>query len=121
MESINNQLYCDLCNCGVSCKERFLVDSHRNTSKHQKALGSRFENLILQAWQTFLRSSDTDFVEKVIKALLFAAIPLYKLNNTHIKNLFRDIGHRLPYETTCRPTALQLSEYEILVITNTFL
>ena len=28
----------------------------------------------------------------------------------HIKNLFRDIGHRLPSETTCRRTALQLSE-----------
>ena len=28
----------------------------------------------------------------------------------HINNLFRDIGHRLPSETTCRRTALQLSE-----------
>ena len=48
MESINNQLYCNLCNCAVSCNKRFLVDSHRNTgtSKHQKALGSRSENLI---------------------------------------------------------------------------
>ena len=35
--------------------------------------------------QTFLRSSDTDFVEKVTKAFLSADIPLYKLNNTHIK------------------------------------
>ena len=46
MESINNQLYCNLCNCAVSCNKRFLVDSHQNTSKHQKALGSRSENLI---------------------------------------------------------------------------
>ena len=46
MESINNQLYCDLCNYAVSCNKRFLVDSHRNTSKHQRALGSRSENLI---------------------------------------------------------------------------
>ena len=58
----------------------------------------------------FLRSSDTDFVEKVTKAFLSADILLYKLNYTHIKNLFRDIGHRLPSETTCRRTALQLSE-----------
>ena len=28
----------------------------------------------------------------------------------HIKNLFRDTGHRLPCETTCRQTSLQLSE-----------
>ena len=25
MESINNQLYCNLCNCAVSCNKRFLV------------------------------------------------------------------------------------------------
>ena len=46
MESINNPLYCNLGSCAVSCNKRFLVDSHRNTSKHQKALGSRSENLI---------------------------------------------------------------------------
>ena len=62
MESINNQLYCNLCNCAVSYHKHFLVDSHQNTSKHQKALGSRSENLILQTSQTFLRSSDIDFV-----------------------------------------------------------
>ena len=87
-------------NCAVSCNKRFLVDSHRNTSKHQKALGSRSEDLIPQTLQTFLKSSDTDFVEKVTKAFLSPDIPLYKFNNTHIKNLFRDIGHRLPSETT---------------------
>ena len=118
MESINNQLYCNLCKCAVSCNKRFLVDSHRNTSKYQKALGSRSENLIPQTSQTFLRISDTDFVEKVTKAFLFADIPLYKLNNTHMKNLFRDIGHRLPSETTCRQTALQLSENELKQIRN---
>ena len=117
MESISNQLYCNLCNCAVSCNKRFLVDSHRNTSKHQKALGSRSENLIPQTSQTFL-SSDTDFVEKVAKAFLSADIPLYKYNNTHIKYLFRDIGYRLPSETTCRRTALQLSEDELKRIRN---
>ena len=110
MQSINNELYCNLCNFAVSCNKRFRVDSHRNTSKHQKAFGSRSEDLIPQTSQTFLRSSDTDFVEKVTKAFLSADIPLYKLNNTHTKNLFRDIGHRLPAETICRRTALLLSE-----------
>ena len=37
MQSINNELHCNLCNCAVSCNKRFLVDSHRNMSKHQKA------------------------------------------------------------------------------------
>ena len=102
----------------VSCNKRFPVDSHQNTSKHQKALGSRSENLIPQTSQTFLRSSDTDFVEKVTEAFLSTDIRLYKLNNTHIKNLFLVIGHRLPFETTCRRTALQLSEDELKRIRN---
>ena len=118
MESVNNQLYCNLCNCAVSCNKHFLVVSHRNTLKHQKALGSRSENLIHQTSQTFLRSSDTDFVEKVTKAFLSADIYLYKFNNMHIKNLFRDIGHRLPSETTCTGTALQLSEGKLKPMQN---
>ena len=116
MESINNQLYCNLCNCAVSCNKRFLVDSHRDTSKHQKALDSRSENLIPQTLQTFLRSSDTDFVEKVTNAFLSADISFYKLNN--IQNLFRGIGHRLPSETTCRQTTLHLSKDELKRIRN---
>ena len=43
---------------------------------------------------------------------------LYKLHNTHIKNLFRDIGHRLPSKTSCRRTALQLSKDELKRIGN---
>ena len=43
---------------------------------------------------------------------------MYKLSNTHIKNLFRDIGHRLSSETTCRRTAPQLSEDELKQIRN---
>ena len=86
IQSINNQLYCNLCNCAVSCNKRFLVDFHQNTSKHQKALGSRSESLISQTSQRFSRNSDTYFVEKVTKAFLSADIPLYKLNNTHIQN-----------------------------------
>ena len=119
IQSIDNQLYCNLCTCAVfCCNKRFLVDSHRNTSKHQNALGSRSENFISQTSQTFLRSSDTDFVEKVTKAFLSADIPMYKLDNMHIKNLFRGIGHRLPSETACRRTALQLSKDELNRIRN---
>ena len=53
MQSVNDELYCNLCDCAVSCNKRFLVDSHRNTSKHQQALDNRYEDLILQTWQTF--------------------------------------------------------------------
>jgi len=103
----NNELYCNLCNCVVSCDKRFLVDSHRKTSKHQKSL-SRSELQMPQSSQTFLRSSNSDFVEKVTKGFLSANIPLYKLNNKHVKNLFSDIGHSLPAESTCRKNSAEI-------------
>ena len=53
MESINNQLYSNLCNYVVSCNKRFLFDSHQNTSKHQIALGNRSENLIPRQLQIY--------------------------------------------------------------------
>ena len=53
MQRFNNELYRNLCKCVVSCNKRFLVDSHQNTSKHQKALGSRSEDLIPQTLQRF--------------------------------------------------------------------
>ena len=75
LQSINNELYCNLCNCAVFCNKRFFVDSHRNTSKHQKALGNRSKDLIPQTSQTFIRSSDADFVEKVTKDFCLLIFP----------------------------------------------
>ncbi len=71
-----------------------------------------------QSSQTFLRSSKSDFVEKVTKVFLSADIPLYKLNNKHVKNLFSDIGHSLPTESTCRKTVLKLGADELQRIRN---
>jgi len=70
----NNELYCNLGNFVVSCEKRFLVDSHRKTSKHQKAL-SRSELQMPQSSQTFLRSINSDFVEKVTKAFCLLIFP----------------------------------------------
>ena len=81
-------------------------------------LGNRSELIIPHTSQTFLRSSNTDFVEQITKAFLSADIPLYKLSNKRIKNLFHDIGHSLPSETTCRKTELHLSADEFQRIRN---
>ena len=96
MKSSNNKVCCNMCSCTVSCNERFLAESHRNTSKHQKSLGSKSELQIPHTSQTFLRSSNINFVEKVTKAFLSADILLFELNDKHIKNLFHDIGHSRP-------------------------
>ena len=113
IKSPNNELNCNLCSCTVSCNKRFLVESHRNKSKHQKALGNRSDLSIPYTLQMFLRCSNIDFVEKITKAFSSADIPLYELNNKHIKNLFHHIGHYLSSETTCRKTVLQLRADEL--------
>ena len=113
MRSTNNKLHCDLCSCTVSCNKHFLVESHRNTSKQQNVLGSRSELLIQHTSQSFLKRDNTNFVEKITMKFLSADIPLYKLNNKHIKNLFHQISHSLPCETSCRNLVLQLSVNEL--------
>ena len=82
--------YLNLCSCTVSCNKHFVVASHRNTFKYQKALGSRSELPISLNSQMFLRSIDIDFVEKVSKSFLSVDIPLYKVTKKNIKILFRD-------------------------------
>ena len=84
MKTPNKELYCYLCSCTVCCSKRFLVQSHRNTTKQQKAFGNKFKLLI--PLQKF--SSNTDFMEKAINAFTSADIPLHKLNNKHIKPYF---------------------------------
>ena len=84
MKSPNNELYCNVCCCTVSCNKCFLVESHGNTSEHQKTLYSSSQLLVSHTLQTILRSSNTDFVEKVTIGFLCADIPLCKLNKKHI-------------------------------------
>ena len=76
-----------------------------------KTLSPRFR-------KTFLRSSDAGFVKKVQKHFCLLIFLCTSLTITHVKNLFRSIGHRLPSEINCRRTALQLSEDELKRIRN---
>ena len=88
LKNRNDELYCNLCNCTLSCCERFLIDDHRKTSKHQKEFGNRSEQLIPHTSHSFLESSHTDFLEMVTKKFLSADIPLYKLNKSTSKTFF---------------------------------
>ena len=74
---------------------------------------------MLQTSQTFLKSSSSNFVETVTKALLSTKIPLYKLNNKHVKNIFSDFGPSLPCETACRKAMPKLGADELQRIRNT--
>ena len=52
-------------------------------------------------------------MEKSDRGILSDDIPLCKLNSKHIKNLFHDVGHSFPSETTCGKTVLQLTAHEL--------
>ena len=52
MKSFNKELYWYLCNCTVSSNIHFFVESHRNTSIHQNALGGRSVLPTLHTLQT---------------------------------------------------------------------
>ena len=74
---------------------------------------------MLQTSQKFLKSSSSDCVETVTKALLSTKISLYKINNKHAKNILSDFCHGLPFETTCRKAMPKLGADKLQRIRNT--
>ncbi len=96
----NGELFCQLCCTTVNCDKRFRVESHRATSKHTKKLADAKDQK--PAIQSFLPTSKNDFKSKLVETFLAADIPLYKLNNPRIKQLFTDLGQPMPSESSCR-------------------
>jgi len=105
------ELFCNICNCVVKCDKQFLVDSHRRTAKHQKQLPS--SSTSPPQSQSFIEFGPKDFTESVARAFLSADIPLKKLQNKELKQLFKDIGKTLLSESACRRKAAEMEEREI--------
>ena len=81
-------------------------------------LSKLFERIILSRRLFFLKSThfasvfeeqQQRFCGKITKPFLSADIPVCKLNNKHITNLYHDIGHSFQFVTICRKIVLQLS------------
>ena len=71
-----------------------------------------------QGSQSFLTAIDPiDFTTKVTSAFLSADIPLYKLNNKELQNPFKEMGHTLPSETSCRGK-LELADLEFCKVSD---
>ena len=85
----NNELHCILCNTTVNCEKRFRVNQHRESAKHKRASEHKSAN---QKKQSFLPTAKTHFKLKLVEAFLSADIPLHKLQNQKIKDLFTDLG-----------------------------
>ncbi len=97
----NNDLYCLLCCQTVNCEKRFRVESHRDSAKHRKLLANAADAKKSKS-QTFFPSLKKDFRGKLVKAFLSADIPLHKLQNPLICQLFTDLGQPVPSQSACR-------------------
>ena len=103
----DRKMYCKLCSVIVNCVKTYTINSHMSTHKHTKKLNSNLENtkmLKLKPEQTFLETTNscTEFSIKILNAFISADIPIHKLNNKHLKNLFEFMGHPLPSAKTVR-------------------
>ena len=94
------RLWCSFCNVKVSSKKKSQVDAHRRTGKHKRLMPPMPS--ISSATVSRDAITKDNFPRRVSEAFLAADIPLKKLQNPKLKQLFEDLGHPLPSETTCR-------------------
>ena len=62
--------------------------------------------------QQLLPVVSKDFMAELIKTFLAADIPLHKLCNPHVIQLFQNIGQEMPSETVCRDCVKTLANNE---------
>ena len=93
MVNQKGELYCRLCTVQVSVEKKQLVESHRNSKKHQSMVSIQPAQ---QPIANFQNPDKSSWSYKVTKAFLEADIPLHKLNSQPMKDLFKSIDHALP-------------------------
>ncbi|KAJ4430864.1 hypothetical protein ANN_19455 [Periplaneta americana] len=101
----NKILFCNLCQCAVSSTQKFLVQQHITTSKHQanKQLNSKQRQLFLT--QPTTSNVISEFNIDLCRSLISADIPLYKLKNKVFREfLEKYTQHTIPDESTLRKT-----------------
>ena len=106
------ELYCQVtqvCEVVVKHDKEFHVQSHRNSSKHSFKLKRLSTSSPIT--QKFL-SSASNFTLDVTNAFLAAGIPLHKLENPTIRNLFASMGRLCPSDSICRQYVPKLAEEE---------
>ena len=99
MLNASKQLYCKFCMSVVKCEKQQHVEQHRNSKKHSSFLEVLPKQPKLVAEN---ESVGMAFSERVTSAFLAADIPLKKLQNPNLKQLFESMNHPLPSESTCR-------------------
>ena len=76
---------------------------HRATMKHISARGAiEDQNKKVMLTQQLLPVVSKDFMTELVKTFLAADIPLHKLHNPHVIQLFENLSQKMPSETVCR-------------------
>ena len=105
INGLNGFLYCRICSCKVDYSQKSSVENYLKTSKHVKG-----KDLInkKRRTQTFFTEENREIYTKIVLAFISADIPLAKLRNDALKNLFNEIKAPLPSESTSRRIVYEL-------------
>lgn len=106
-------IYCNLCSTTVKSDKKWNLDHHRNTKRHQQLMAKSSTGT-----STFLTLPEIS--ENVVRAFLEADIPLNKLRNPAIKDLFKNLNVPIPSETQARRLLNKLAYEEIITLTRYF-
>jgi len=98
----DNKLYCKLCNKMVTATKVFHIKSHIDSETHQRSVEINKRKHCGE--QTFINFApiENKFADLLLKAFLSANIPLHKVRNSNMKNLFNFMKHPIPSESTLR-------------------
>ena len=98
-----DELFCILCMSNVTCEKRQQVERHRATMKHVPARGAiEDQDKKVTLTRQLLPVVSKDFMAELVKTVLAADIPLHKLRNSHVIQLFENVGQKMPSKTVCR-------------------
>lgn len=95
----DKKLFCKICNKIITSKKAFHINSHIDSECHKKSVQRTAQRV-----QTFINvePKENKFSDLLLKAFLSANIPLYKVRNANMKNLFNFMNHPMPSESTLR-------------------
>ena len=95
------------------CNLREAPASGEAQSYHVSARGAiEDQNKKVTLTQQLLLVVSKDFMAELVKTFLAADIPLYKLRNPHVIQLFENLDQKMPSETVCRDYVKTLANNE---------
>ena len=109
--TLKDELFCILCMSNVTCEKRQQVERHRATMKHASARGAiEDKNNKVTLTQQLLPVVSKDFMAELVKTFLAADIPLHKLRNPHVIQLYENLsenGFRNCVQRSCQDSSKQ--------------